>query len=46
MRVLVGLIDGDFAGHAFELDPYFDWRMGEDEKGRTILVPLKKGEEA
>lgn len=33
---------GDFAGHAFYLDSCYDWVLGLDSDGCTILVPTKK----
>lgn len=33
--------EGDFAGHAFELDPDYEWMLGESN-GRMLLVPVKK----
>ena len=33
---------GDFADHAFWLDHKYDWVLGLDRAGETILVPLKK----
>ncbi len=32
---------GEFAEKAFELDDDYAWELGLDERGRTILVPLK-----
>lgn len=31
---------GDFHGVAFYLDDMHDWKLGKDDEGATILVPL------
>jgi len=34
--------DGSFKSRAFYLDPSYDWILGKDNEGITILVPLIK----
>jgi hypothetical protein len=33
---------GDFKNNAFFLSDSYDWIIGRDDQGATILVPLKK----
>ena len=33
---------GDFCGKAFSLSACYDWKLGKDDKGNPILVPLKR----
>jgi hypothetical protein len=35
-------IQGSFKGRAFFLRDCYEWVLGKDENGSTILVPLKK----
>jgi hypothetical protein len=32
----------EFEGYAIWLDDQFDWALGKDSEGLTILVPLRK----
>lgn len=33
---------GEFAGKSFYLSKQYDWVIGEDDHGETVLVPLRK----
>lgn len=33
---------GDLVNHSFVLNGAFDWTLGMDEDGRTVLIPLRK----
>lgn len=41
-NIIIERRGGEFGGKALYLSSAYDWKLGKDEKGAAILIPLKK----